>query len=120
MIEKLLMSGKVPYKLIDEDDGFKLVKVNSKLHVLYLYRKGSKFLMKRDFFDYIDGSAIPYSILCHDIPNNKLYYLKLNKNVNWVKSCFQTCDKDSLYLGKNVLNALIGEVALQTELLKFK
>ena len=34
MIEKLLMNGKVPYKLIDEDDGFKLVKVNSKLHVL--------------------------------------------------------------------------------------
>lgn len=118
MIEKLLMGSKVQYKLIDEDDGFKLVKINSKLHVLYLYGKGNKFLMERDFFDYIDGNTIPYSILCHDTLNNKLYYLKLNKNVNWVKSCFQTCDKDSLYLGKNVLNELISVDALKTELLK--
>ncbi len=120
MIEKLLMDSKVPYKLIDEDDGFKLVKINSKLHVLYLYGEGNKFLMERDFFDYIDGNTIPYSILCHDTLNNKLYYLKLNKNVNWVKSCFQTCDKDSLHLGKNVFDALMSVNALQMELLKYK
>ena len=32
MLELLLQSVKIPYKLIDEDTGFKLVKVNSKLH----------------------------------------------------------------------------------------
>ena len=50
----------IPYKLIDEDKGLKIVKVNGKLHILYLYGKGNKFLMERDFFDYLDGNAIPY------------------------------------------------------------
>ena len=38
-----------------------------------------------------------------------IHYLKLNKKVNWVKSCFATCDKDELFLGKNVLNARITQ-----------
>lgn len=106
MIEGLLVNGKVPYELIDEDDRFKLVKVNLKLHILYLYRKGSKFPMRRDFFDFIDGS----SILCHGLLNNKPSHLKLNENINSIKPYSQTCHKSSLYLGKNVLNALICEV----------
>ena len=105
MIEKLLSTNQIPYKLIDEDRGLKLVKVNSNIHILYLYGKGTKFLMGRDFFDYLDGNTIPYAILCHDTLSNNLYYLKLNKKANWLKSCFETCDKDEIYLGKNVLNS---------------
>ena len=48
-----------------------------------------------------------------------LYFLKLNKNVNWVKSCFETCDKDAIYLGKQVLNSRITENDLIKELKKF-
>ena len=70
MIEQLLQSVKIPFKLIDEDKGFKLVKVNSKLHILYLYGKGNRFLMERDFFEYIDGNSIPYSILLLSINVN--------------------------------------------------
>ena len=113
MIEKILNNSKVPYKLIDEDDGFKLVKVNAKHHVLYLYTKGNRFLMDRDLFDYIDGNAIPYSVLCHDTTCNKLYYIKLNKNANWIKSCFKTCDKQEIFLGKDVMNQLISAKALE-------
>lgn len=32
MLEKLLKNAHVAYKVIDEDNGFKLIKVNSKLH----------------------------------------------------------------------------------------
>lgn len=118
MIEKILNSEKINYKLIDEDKGIKLVKVNSKMHILYLYGKGNKFLMERDFFDYLDGNAIPYAILCHDVSNGKMYYLKLNKDVNWMKSCFETCDKDTIYLGKQVLNAQVSESVLRAEINK--
>ncbi len=120
MIEKILKSEKIPYKLIDEDDNFKLVKINSKLHLFYLHNKGNQFLMERDFFDYLDSNTIPYSILCQDDNNGKYYYLKLNKKVNWIKSCFETCDKDEIYLGKQVLNAQITESTLRTELKKIK
>lgn len=120
MLEKLLKNAHVEYKVIDEDNGFKLIKVNSKLHILYLYRKGNQFLMERDLFEYLDGNSIPYSILCHDISKNAIYYLKLNKKVNWVKSCFATCDKDELFLGKNVLNARITQEQFVEEMKKIK
>ena len=45
-----------------------------------------------------------------------MYYIKLNKNVNWIKSCFETCDKDAIYLGKQVLNAEVSEEILRKEL----
>lgn len=76
--------------------------------------------MERDLFEYLDGNSIPYSILCHDIAANVIYYLKLNKNVNWIKSCFNTCDKDELFLGKNVLNARITKEQFVEEMKKIK
>lgn len=113
MIEKILKQENIIYKLIDEDKGIKIAKVNSKAHLLYLYNQGNRFILERDFFEYIDGNSIPYSILCHDTSGKKFYFLKLDKNVNWVKSCFETCDKDAIYLGKQVLNAQISEAELR-------
>lgn len=50
----------------------------------------------------------------------RFFYLKLNKKVNWVKSCFATCDKDELFLGKNVLNARITQEQFVEEMKKIK
>lgn len=112
MIEKILIQEKIPYKVIDEDKGYKLIKVNFQMHLFYMNNRGNQFLMERDFFDYLDGNSISYAILCHDISKNIYYYLKLDKNVNWIKSCFETCDKESIYLGKQVLNSRISETEL--------
>lgn len=46
------------------------------------------------------------------------HYLKLNKKSNWIKSCFQTCDKESIYLGKQVLNSRLDEKELRKVLKK--
>lgn len=120
MIERILNTINVPYKVIDEDRGLKLIKINAKIHVLYLYCKGSVFQLERDFFEYIDGNSIPYAVLCHDCSAMKMYYLRLNKNSNWIKSCFSTCDKDSMYLGKEVLKAQISDDLIKKEFLKYK
>ena len=107
------MQEKIPYKVIDEDKGYKLIKINSKMHLFYMNSRSSQFMMERD---YLDGNSIPYVILCHDTSKNIFYYLKLNKKVNWIKSCFETCDKESIYLGKQVLNARINEAELRKTL----
>lgn len=112
MIERILNAEKIPYKLIDEDEGFKLIKINSKHHIFYMNSRNNQFLMERDFFEYLDVNSIPYSVLCYDASKNIYYYLRLNKKVNWIKSCFETCDKDSIYLGKQVLNARVSEKEL--------
>ena len=96
------MQEKIPYKVIDEDKGYKLIKINSKMHLFYMNSRSSQFMMERDFFDYLDGNSIPYVILCHDTSKNIFYYLKLNKK--------------SIYLGKQVLNARINEAELRKTL----
>ena len=40
--------------------------------------------------------------------------------IRWVKSCFATCDKDELFLGKNVLNARITQEQFVEEMKKIK
>lgn len=51
---------------------------------------------------------------------NILDLLIYSKKVNWVKSCFATCDKDELFLGKNVLNARITQEQFVEEMKKIK
>ena len=76
MIEKILKEEKIPFKLIDKDYRFKLIKMNSKMYLFYMNNCNNQFLMERDFFDYLDGNSIPYSILCHDTSKNSFYYYK--------------------------------------------
>lgn len=112
MIENILNTEKIPYRLIDNNEGFKLIKINSKHHLFYMNSRNTQFLMERDFFEYLDENSIPYSVLCHDISKNNYYYLKFKKKANWIKSYFGTCDKDSIYLGKQVLNSRVSEKEL--------
>lgn len=51
MIERILNEEKIPYKLVDEDEGFKLIKINSKQHIFYMNSVNDHFLMERDFFE---------------------------------------------------------------------
>lgn len=104
MIEKILKEETISYKVIDEDKNLKLLKIDGRMHLFYMKKNGNQFMMERDYFEYLDGNSIPYSIVCHDTSKDIFYYLKLNKDVNWIKSCFDTCDKESIYLGKQVLN----------------
>ena len=107
------MQEKIPYKVIDEDKGYKLIKINSKMHLFYMNSRSSQFMMERDFFDYLDGNSIPYAILCHDTSKNIFYYLKLNKKSKiGLNHVLKLCDKESIYLGKQVLNARINEKEL--------
>lgn len=57
--------------------------------------------------------------MCEDGNTHVLYYLKLNKKANWGKSYFDVCDKDVVYLGKQVLNSKVTETDLIKELKKY-
>lgn len=118
MIEKILLQEKIDYKKIDEEQNVKLFKISSKYHLLYLNSKGNQFLLNRDFFEYLDANNLPYAILLHNLKGNKYYFLELKKDYNWIKSCFASCDKDDIYLGKQVLNCFIDETSLRLKLKK--
>lgn len=116
IMEELLTKWKIEYKKIDEEKNLRLFKIKSKIHLLYMENKGNQFLISRDFFEYLDSNSLPYTILLHDISKDKYYYLELRKANNWIKSCFATCDKDEIFLGKQVLNYPIDEISLQMKL----
>ena len=108
----------INYKIIDEDDDFTILKIADKRHILYLERKNNIFCLDRDLFEYLDNNKLPYSLLLYDKSNDKYYYLELDKKVNWIKSCFNTCTKDQIHLGKQVLNYQIQVTSLVQKLQK--
>lgn len=118
MIEKNLTQWKIEYKKVDEEKSVELFKIKSKYHMLYIKSRGNQFMLNRDYFEYMDSNSIPYVILLHDILKEKYYFLELKKDNNWIKSCFATCDKDNIYLGKQILNNSIDETSLFIKLQK--
>lgn len=117
-IEEILKNEKIGYKVIDEDTNVKILKVEAKIHIFCMESKGNQFVINRDYFEYLDSNSLPYNLFLQDILNHKNYYIELPKAHNWVKSCFETCDKENIYLGKQVLNSIITEQKLYDKLRK--
>lgn len=109
---------KVEYKLVDEESNIKIIKIANRVQMFYMESKNSQFEMKRDYYEYLDGHSMPYVLLLFDTTAKRYYYIVLNKSYNWVKSCFDGCEKDKLYLGKQVLNYRITEDELVIKLSK--
>lgn len=108
----------IEYKIIDEDCNLKILKLWNSRHLLYMENNNNQFEIERDYFEFLDGHNMTYSFLLYDKKNNVYYYLDLNKEHNWVKSCFETCEKERIYLGKQVLNNKISIEEIRKKLLK--
>lgn len=119
-IEDLLKNIGVEFKVIDEIGSKKIIKIPTKLHICFISQKGNQFRIDRDTFDYLDVNSLPYCFILEDTVQNKYFYLSLEKEHNWVKSCFLGCQKEDIYLGKQVLNAQIGFEDLKQKLSKYK
>lgn len=118
-IEKLLEDVGLDFKLIDEEKNIKIFKIPNKLLMCFISQKGNKFLFERDIFDYLNGNPLSYCLLLEDNLQSKYYYIPLRKDVNWLKSCFEGCNKDCIFLGKQVLNSQISSDELKKTLKKY-
>ena len=119
-IENLLENIGLDYKIIDETPNIKIIKIPTKLNICFLTQKGNQFLFDRDTFEYLEANSLPYCLLLQDITQNKYFYIPLKKETNWVKSCFAGCEKEEIYLGKQVLNAQIQFQELIDTLSRYK
>lgn len=119
-IEQMLTKSNIDFKLLDAEDNYKLLKVGNKINLLQLTSKDDTFLLSRDLFDYLDGNKLSYAILLLNKSKEKWYYLKLRKENNWIKSSFATCDKEDIYLGKQVLNSVVAEAEICKKIEKTK
>ena len=119
-IEKILKSIGLNFKIIDEIDNIKIIKIPTKLHICFIMQNGNQFILDRDTFDYLTANSLPYCLIMQDTTQNKYYFLQLEKESNWIKSCFASCDKEKIYLGKQVLNAQVEFEELKNKLSKYK
>ncbi len=100
---------KFDIKVIDEEEDWSIFKVGTKMHILWLQSNSNRFMMERDIFEYLDSNKLPYSILLFNKKEKKYFYIDLKKGYNWVKACFDSCDKDTLFLGKQIMNYPVTE-----------
>ena len=108
------------FKIIDEINNIKIIKIPTKLHICFMVQNGNQFIFDRDTFDYLAANSLPYCLIMLDITQNKYYFLQLEKESNWIKSCFAGCEKEKIYLGKQVLNAQIQFEELKNILRTYK
>lgn len=108
-IEKILTNENTNFKVIDIEDNYKILKIENRLNLLQLTSKNDVFLLDRDLFDYLDANKLSYVLLLLNEQKKQWYLLQLKKENNWIKSCFATCDKQKIFLGKQVLNSNIKE-----------
>lgn len=47
MIEKILDKNNIAYKVIDGEGNTTIIKINGKLHMLYIHNKGNQFQVER-------------------------------------------------------------------------
>jgi len=110
--------GKVDFKIVDQESDIKIIKIKNKIHIFYMESNNNRFYIERDYYEYLDGHNMPYVLLLSDTTVKRYFYIDLNRSYNWVKACFDSCEKDKLFLGKQVLNYGITEDELVLKLSK--
>lgn len=119
-IQTILESIGLTFKVIDESRTMEIINLPKKLHICFISQPSNQFIIDRETFEYLDLNSLPYCFLLHDSTQHKYYLLELKKENNWVKSCFNSCAKEQIYLGKQVLNAQIEYEELKNKLGRYK
>lgn len=101
--------NKLNIKTIDEDYNWAIFKVGSQMHIFYLESNSNQFIMERDLYEYLDSNSLPYSLLLFNKKSKQYFYIDLKKGHNWIKACFDNCAKESIFLGKQIMNYPIRE-----------
>lgn len=115
-LEQLFKKLNIEFKMIDHEGSYTVYKIEDSINLLFIESRNNQFKLERDWFDYLDLNSLPYSILLINKTSADLYYLPFSKKHNWIKSCFETCDKEAIFLGKQVLNSRISTEQLCNKL----
>lgn len=86
-IEKILKKIEFNFKIIDEINNIKIIKIPTKLHICFIMQNGNQFILDRDTFDYLTANSLPYCLIMQDTTQNKYYFLQLGVTPTLGKFC---------------------------------
>ena len=99
---EVLDKYQINYKRIAVGKNINLFNVG-KTNVAFMINNGNVFKMTRKTYEILTSNCEDLFIVLLDSKNKKYYAIKLKLN-NWLTSGFKNCDKNELFLGKQVLN----------------
>ena len=69
-------------------------------------KKDNIFSISRKCFNIIDGELLPYSVILVDNKDN-IYYYDIKEPNNVLRKAFDSCNKELIFFGKEILNKKI-------------
>lgn len=102
-IQELLKSNDIFFTVKYKEKNTLLLDI-SNYSVLVLLNNSSSFKMKRSLFEEMIKISEKQIYILIDNTSKKYYFMKFPKANNWLSSGFYNCDKQELFLGKQVLN----------------
>lgn len=102
-IEELFDKYNIEYTVIKKEQKIQLLKVND-YNLLIWINDNNLFKMHRKWFEQLENNCEKYALLLVDKSVKKNYYIKCKNKNNWVSQGFYNCNKNEIYLGKQVMN----------------
>lgn len=102
-IQELFKANEINYKVKHKENNISLLEI-SNYSVLIWINNNSSFKMKRNLLKEMNKISEKQVYLLIDSTTKKYYFMKFPKANNWLTSGFYNCNKDELFLGKQVLN----------------
>ena len=107
-IEQFLKDNKYNFSL-KKYKNVNIYNINDEKMIIVIINKNDNvFSITRDIFNIIDDELLPYSFFLID-SYNRLYFYKINEPNNSIRKAFESCNKDRIYFGKEVLNNKITD-----------
>lgn len=79
---------------------------DEKMIIVIINKRDNIFSISRDIFNVIDDELLPYSFFLID-NYERIYFYKINEPNNSLRKAFDSCNKDIIYFGKEILNNTI-------------
>ena len=114
-IKDILDQNKIVFSIIYKDKKAEIIQIKD-CKIIIWENKGNVFKMRREWFDKLSDNCNKYYILLVDSVNNQTFFIKFIEKNNWLSSSFLCCEKEEIYLGKQVLqyksdtNKIISEI----------
>ncbi|BES63910.1 hypothetical protein SANA_03490 [Gottschalkiaceae bacterium SANA] len=107
-----LIRNGIVFKKQEYNDNCILFKIKNAINIVFMNENSSSFKLDRDLFYYLINQNLPYAFVLFNKKENKVFYLEFKDKINWLASSFERCNKNSLYLGKIVLNNQSDEMTI--------
>lgn len=102
-IQELLKTKEIEFVPKYKEKNILVVNI-SDYSVLIWINNNNTFKMKRSILEEMNNVSEKQVYFLIDNTAKKYYFMKFPKSNNWLTSGFYNCDKDELFLGKQVLN----------------